>query len=413
MAFRREEYRDYFLHDTSVENLFINEYMPGAPGEYVKVYLFSLMYADLGVGFSNEEIAKHLSMEPEDVYKAWNYWEQMGIVKKIGLRDGGRFDYDIEFLRMKEKLYGEEEPEMPIFETDESLADEEIRQMFKDIEKVSGRMLNSAESSDIISWIGTYGATPELITYAFEHSASRGKSTGTRYVQAIVSDWAGEGLKTAEDVEKHLAEEDKKNHLHRRIFRALGFTRNATEEEKKIMDSWFEELGFNLEQVLEACAATTGISSPNIKYVNKILINRSEENGGKGNDKGLSAGEIMKYYEALRAKEEAEAENRRKEVYREIPRVKEIESELNKLNGEISGIIISDKIDKRESVAAIKDKMDNLNAELAALLTDGGFEIDYMDVKYTCEECHDTGILDTGERCQCFWEIKNRTRKNK
>lgn len=406
MAFRREGYKDYFLHDTPVENMFINEYMPGAPGEYVKVYLFSLMYADIGVAFTSEEIAKHLSMEIEDVYKAWNYWEQMGIVRKIRPQGGGRFDYDIEFLCLKEKLYGDEEPEVYAYEETEGPADEEIRRMFRDIEKVTGRILNSSESNEILSWTGTYGATPELITYAFEHSGSKGRSTAARYVESIVRDWAGEGLKTAEDVERMLAEEDKKQHLYRRVFRALGFNRNATEEEKKIMDSWFGEMGFTLEQVLEACAATTGISSPNIKYVNKILISRKEE--GESGGQGLSTGKVMKYYEELRAREEAEAEERRREVYSRIPRVREIEEEINRLNGEISRIIISDKIDKKESMAAIRDKVDSLNAERAVLLTDGGYEMDYMEVKYTCEECRDTGILDTGERCHCFWEIKNR-----
>ena len=32
--------RDIFLHTTTVENLFISDYLPDAPGEYIKVYLF-------------------------------------------------------------------------------------------------------------------------------------------------------------------------------------------------------------------------------------------------------------------------------------------------------------------------------------------------------------------------------------
>ena len=43
MTFRREKIKDYFLLDTSVENLFINEYMAAAPGDFVKVYLFAQM----------------------------------------------------------------------------------------------------------------------------------------------------------------------------------------------------------------------------------------------------------------------------------------------------------------------------------------------------------------------------------
>ena len=47
----------------------------------------------------------------------------------------------------------------------------------------------------------------------------------------------------------------------------------------------------------------------------------------------------------------------------------------------------------------------SLSTEKAFLLTDNGFELDYMDIKYTCPHCKDTGILETGERCQCFGEV--------
>ena len=63
--------------------MFINEYMVSAPGDYVKVYLFAQMYTGLGVEISNEDIAKQLSMDIEDVLKAWTYWEKMGIIRKI------------------------------------------------------------------------------------------------------------------------------------------------------------------------------------------------------------------------------------------------------------------------------------------------------------------------------------------
>ena len=45
MNFIRRKNRECFLHDTQVENIFINEYLPAAPGDYVKVFLFALMYS--------------------------------------------------------------------------------------------------------------------------------------------------------------------------------------------------------------------------------------------------------------------------------------------------------------------------------------------------------------------------------
>ena len=47
------------------------------------------------------------------------------------------------------------------------------------------------------------------------------------------------------------------------------------------MDTWFEEMEFSLDKVLEACSKTTGIANPNINYVNKVLVNWYEERTGK------------------------------------------------------------------------------------------------------------------------------------
>ena len=53
----------------------------------------------------------------------------------------------------------------------------------------------------------------------------------------------------------------------------------------------------------------------------------------------------------------------------------------------------------------IRNRLDSLNMERAFLLTDNGFEMDYMDIKYRCPQCKDTGMLETGEKCQCFGEV--------
>lgn len=216
-----------------------------------------------------------------------------------------------------------------------------------------------------------------------------------------------EGLNDVIAVEKHLSENDKKNHLYKRVFQALGFARNATEEEKRIMDTWFDTMGFSVDKVLTACSKTSGISSPNINYVNKILVNWYEEKNGKaaGGSKELTTGDIIKYYDALVRKEEEEAQQRRQQVYEKVPRIKEIEDEISTQSKEISKIIISDRADRKTAMEEIRSRLDSLNMEKAFLLTDNGFEMDFMDIKYRCPKCKDTGMLETGEKCQCFREI--------
>lgn len=408
MGFYREKIQDYFLLDTPVENMFINEYMKSAPGDYVKVYLFALMYSGLGTDLTNADVAKHLGMEPEDVLKAWSYWEKQGVIRKHMKGSESGFDYDVEFVMLKEQLYGQAPvPQMSVQSIGQLMEDPPIRQMITDIEQVSGRVYSSSELHKILSWIEDYQILPETITYAFGYAKKQKKNT-LKYVAAVIRDWGERGLRDVASVEEDLAKADRRHTMHRRVFRALGFSRNATEEEQRIMDSWFDEMGMSLETVLDACSRTSGIANPNINYVNKVLQNWKQE--GKAAGSGESGGkptsrEIMEYYDLLRQKEEKEAEQRRREVYARVPKIREIEEAAAGLNRELSRIIISDTVDKKKAGARIRRQMEDLNMEKAFLLTENEYELDYMEPRYTCSLCQDTGMLESGERCQCYEKI--------
>lgn len=410
MSFKKEKINDLFLLDTSVENIFINEYMASAPGDFVKVYMFAHMYAGQDTEISDEEIARHLGMDHEDVLKAWTYWERLGVIRKIRKDPDDKFRYDIEFISLREQLYGERTKKKSFSQADTLpalMSDKEIQKMFSEIEKIAGKVVSGTEMMEITSLMNDFNVPPDLIVYGYSFCAKK-KKKNVKYVTAVIRGWIEDGLRDVEAVEKHLSERDKKHHLYRRVFQALGFARNATEEEKRIMDTWFDTMGFSLDKVLSACSRTAGINSPNINYVNKILVSwHEEQQGGKtGKDDGqLTAADIKKYYEALVRKEEEEADARRAQVYEKVPRIKEIEEEISAQSKELSKIIISDRVDGDKAMEEIRSRLDALNMERAFLLTDNGFEMDFMDVKYRCPKCKDTGILETGERCQCFREI--------
>lgn len=408
MSFKKENLRDYFLLDTGVENIFINEYMVSAPGDYVKVYLFALMYAEQGLDISHEKLAALLSLEHEDVLKAWAYWEKMGAIRKLRVEGADKFNYDVEFVSLRGQLYGEKTAKKP-FAADQNtqtlMADKEIKDMFAAIEKITGRMVSGTEMMEVLSWINDYNATPEIVVYGYSYCIQK-KKKDIKYIAAVIKNWALEGLRDVVSVEKRLDENDKRQSLYKRVFQALGFSRNATEEERRLMDTWFDAMAFSMDKVLDACKKTAGISNPSINYVNKILVNWYEESGGgSGSKKDLTTGDIVRYYEALRQRNEEDADERRRRVYEEVPRIREIEEELTALSSELSRVIISDRVDRKSAIEQLQKRIDNLNMETAFLLTDNGFEIDYMDIKYKCSRCKDTGMLETGEKCQCFGEV--------
>lgn len=407
MNFKRQEKRDYYLLDTDVENIFINEYMACAPGEFVKVYLFALMYAGLEEDMDNETIAKQLGMQEEDVLKAWSYWESMGIIKKNRVNEKDKFHYQVEFINLKELLYGKElkKKEKPVDENVKMvMSDKTVQNMYQSIERIAGRVISGTEMMDILSWINDFNASPEVIVYAYSYCKAREKQN-VRYVAAVVKRWVSEGLNDVLAVEEYLKENDQRHYLYRRVCKALGFARNATEEEMKIMDRWFDDLNYSIDKVLEACSKTSGISNPNINYVNKILVNWRQEKTGKtadGKSKPVSASVVQKYYQYLRGREEEEAESRKKEVYEKVPAIREVEDRMNTCRMKMSKVIISSRIDKETEVKKLQNIIDDLSGEKAVLLTDNDFELDYMDVHYQCKLCKDTGTNDEGGRCECF-----------
>ena len=406
MNFRREQIKDYYLLDTDVENIFINEYMASAPGDYVKVYLFALMYGSLNEDMENETIAKPLGLQEEDVLKAWTYWESMGVIRKCRKNAEDKFNYQVEFINLKELLYGKT-PKKKKKQVDDNakvvMADKNIQSMYRSIERIVGRVISGAEMMEILSWINDFNASPEIIVYAYSYCVSREKKN-IRYVAAVVKRWVAEGLNDVLAVEEYLKERDQRHYLYKRVLKALGFDRNPTEEEKKIMNRWFDDMNYTIDKVLEACGKTSGISNPNINYVNKVLLNWYEEKNGTGDGrpKGMSVSTVLKYYNYLRNKEEDEAEARKRELYNKIPRLREVEEEMNSCRMKMSKVIISDRIDKQTEVKRLQDTVDSLSRERAVLLTDNDFELDYLDVHYKCKICKDTGTNDEGERCECF-----------
>ena len=69
---------------TPIENLFLLEYLPTAPEDFLRVYLYARMlslHPELGGELS--DMARALHMEEEAVYNAFGYWERQGLVRRM------------------------------------------------------------------------------------------------------------------------------------------------------------------------------------------------------------------------------------------------------------------------------------------------------------------------------------------
>ena len=81
MKYIKAKRRDMYLGDMPLENIFINEFLPIAPGDFVKVYLYARLYAELGYPLDNAQMSKELAVDEKTIIEAWEYWEDMNAIK--------------------------------------------------------------------------------------------------------------------------------------------------------------------------------------------------------------------------------------------------------------------------------------------------------------------------------------------
>ncbi len=111
--------------------------------------------------------------------------------------------------------------------------------------------------------------------------------------------------------------------------------------------------------------------------------------------------DIILQYEKDRTKAEDAARERRLEVYKSFPRVKQIDSELGLIGIDIAKAIFAGNIDIKKYIKDKKKHSIDLKMEKAEILSRAGLTIDYDSPKYKCSDCNDTGYIGT-EKCHCF-----------
>lgn len=403
MNYQREPSKDVFLTDTTVENIFINEFMTLAPGDYLKIYLYGLYHAQTMQSMEDEQLAKVLNVDLEVIGKAWKYWEEMGVVRRRFLQD--KKTATIEFVNLKETMYGSPKKSKPQNKVDSVLSDKTLGDIISNIEGFLGRTLAYNESMGIIDLYDKYAASAEVFARAIDYCKEKGKSS-LNYILATVQGWLKDGLDTREKIDEELAKRDARYIDQKRIIDYLGFNRLPSEPERNYINKWLDQYDFSLDEVLKACEKTVSTSKPSIKYVDAILTRQLEEKGGKSssdstqNNKKVSQRIINDYYTYLRDERNKLNEKRRMEVHEAAPDIEKIDNDIDGLNKEILEAL-GRRLDKK-AIDDMKAKMDNLLLDRAFLMTENGFAPDYTEVEYKCKICKDTGMTNEGNICSCY-----------
>lgn len=112
--------------------------------------------------------------------------------------------------------------------------------------------------------------------------------------------------------------------------------------------------------------------------------------------------EILREYDRLRQQSEDLKKQRQNEIYRRVPRIKEIDQEIARLGLLLSKSIIETPEDSQQLMDRISKEMESLKENRAMLLTENNIPLTYLEKVYHCEHCKDRGFLKNGKKCSCF-----------
>lgn len=305
---------------TSIHNTFIEKYMMGANGSYVKVYLYLSKCIQAGQeDLSISSLADQMENTEKDVLRALNYWEKQGLLAITRGEDKGTI-LGIDVLNPDElpdtrpsprkipakssrenASAGEQNAHEPkkastkAASVSPAAADtehmssapkerqsfrvtaEQSRRLTKDdefcwtcnvVESYLGRPVKPGEMQLLSYLYDTLHFSSELILHLYEYCIALGK-TSTSYIQAVAVSWDEKQIKTPEQAKNASSIY---NASYTAISKAFVLGRPLAAVERTYVDRWQNDWQMDLSVTLEACNRTMlKLQHADFKYTEGIL----------------------------------------------------------------------------------------------------------------------------------------------
>lgn len=325
-------YTDSSSQLTSVSNIFIDEFMPDANGEFVKVYLYLLRC--IGSNAQNctiSAIADLFMHTDKDILRALRYWEKQGVLTLdydaegavcgihfmdlnagaggvgsavavaevgsntgkaamsengitqsnggIGTAQADGVQADVGQTSADSATKTNAKPARKEYSLDDIKKfrkNPDISELFFIIEAYLKHPLSSTDTNTVLYWYDELSFTTELIDYLVEYCISKGHSS-FRYMDKVALGWAESKITTVEQAKENTAAHSQ---IYYSVMKALGISgRNLVESEMEYIRKWTKDYAFDNSIILDACKRTiTATHQPSFEYTDSILTNWKKNN---------------------------------------------------------------------------------------------------------------------------------------
>lgn len=327
------------LEVTILSNRFIDNFMPRANGEFVKVYIYLLRAVSSSPSsFSLEHMADRLFCTERDIFRALKYWEGekilsltyttdrqlSGITLLEPFADAGHMESNASSenifstagtssspvsaqmaagISQPVALTGSAPKNVSLSSSNSAVSggtsselstsadyirsltpdhiselkqNEEVSQLLYIAEQYLAKTLTPTEMQKIFFFYDELHMSADLIEYLVEYCVSRGRKS-MRYIETVALAWTRDGVTTVEMARDASSRFSKDYYT---ILKAMGISgRNPVENEISYIDTWRKTYGFDLELIQEACSRTVlSTGQPSFQYADKILSGWKKKN---------------------------------------------------------------------------------------------------------------------------------------
>lgn len=327
------------LEVTILSNRFIDNFMPRANGEFVKVYIYLLRAVSSSPSsFSLEHMADRLFCTERDIFRALKYWEGekilsltyttdrqlSGITLLEPFADAGHMESSASSenifstagtssspvsaqmaagISQPVALTGSAPKNVSLSSSNSAVSggtsselstsadyirsltpdhiselkqNEEVSQLLYIAEQYLAKTLTPTEMQKIFFFYDELHMSADLIEYLVEYCVSRGRKS-MRYIETVALAWTRDGVTTVEMARDASSRFSKDYYT---ILKAMGISgRNPVENEISYINTWRKTYGFDLELIQEACSRTVlSTGQPSFQYADKILSGWKKKN---------------------------------------------------------------------------------------------------------------------------------------
>src|SRR5699024_5177280 len=104
---------------------------------------------------------------------------------------------------------------------------------------------------------------------------------------------------------------------------------------------------------------------------------------------------VSNILEQRRKDNQKDLDKRKAEIYEKIPQINFIDKRIKELGFTAVSLAFKDG-----NTLSYEEKIKELSQKKKDILVDNGYPSDYLQMKYFCDKCHDTGFVGT-KVCSC------------